>query len=418
MKKISLLMALVAIAMISCSSHETKTVALGNQTDSLNYALGYANGAQMKMYQLRADSTFEATHEFLDALVAGYKGKVAELSDLERQGQSIGQALKNMEKTGLVGNKAWRLNEKLFFQGLVNGLHHDTTIMTGAFARQYFQDKYAATSFNDSIEVEKAIKGKCGNAVRTVKLATENDSLNYAFGLFNGEDFARQWLVADSLGTDAKVFIASINKGLKSRIKNPQIVNMGEQIGTSIREQEAVGLLGIEGVETKFDHIYQGFVNGLKGFEEQMNLQQANEYVQTTFDAIKYGPAKEEGRIFLEENAKREGVHVTESGLQYEILKQGKGKKPTAESTVKVHYAGTLLDGTEFDSSYKRGEPTSFGVGQVIKGWTEGLQLMNVGSKYKFYIPYDLAYGERSAGQSIPPYSTLIFEVELLGIEK
>ncbi|MFG6687777.1 FKBP-type peptidyl-prolyl cis-trans isomerase [Mariniflexile sp. HNIBRBA6329] len=122
------------------------------------------------------------------------------------------------------------------------------------------------------------------------------------------------------------------------------------------------------------------------------------------------------GEKFLEENKSKDGIKVTESGLQYKVLKEGTGAKPTAESKVKVHYHGTLIDGTVFDSSVDRGEPTEFGVGQVIRGWTEGLQLMSVGSKYKFFIPQDLGYGARQAGEKIKPYSTLIFEVELLEI--
>ena len=126
---------------------------------------------------------------------------------------------------------------------------------------------------------------------------------------------------------------------------------------------------------------------------------------------------KEEGEKFLAENAKREGVKTTASGLQYEVLEATLGQKPKATDSVKVHYEGTLIDGTVFDSSYKRGKPISFPLNGVIKGWTEGLQLMAVGSKYKFFIPYQLAYGERGAGASIPPYAALIFTVELLGIE-
>lgn len=127
--------------------------------------------------------------------------------------------------------------------------------------------------------------------------------------------------------------------------------------------------------------------------------------------------AKEEGEKFLAENAKREGVKVTASGLQYEVLDATIGQKPKATDSVRVHYEGTLIDGTVFDSSYKRGESIAFPLNGVIKGWTEGLQLMSVGSKYKFFIPYQLAYGEHGAGASIPPYAALIFTVELLGIE-
>ncbi len=125
-----------------------------------------------------------------------------------------------------------------------------------------------------------------------------------------------------------------------------------------------------------------------------------------------------EGEKFLAENAKRPEIKTTESGLQYEVLTEGTGDKPTATQTVRVHYKGTTIAGVVFDSSYERGEPTEFPLNRVISGWTEGLQLMTVGSKYKFYIPYNLAYGERGVGQDIKPYETLIFEVELLEIKK
>ncbi len=129
------------------------------------------------------------------------------------------------------------------------------------------------------------------------------------------------------------------------------------------------------------------------------------------------GQAKDAGEKFLAENSKRPEVKTTPSGLQYEIIEATIGQKPKATDKVKVHYEGTLTDGTVFDSSYKRGEPITFGLNQVIKGWTEGLQLMSIGSKYKLYIPYQLGYGAQGAGAAIPPYAALIFTVELLGIE-
>ena len=123
-----------------------------------------------------------------------------------------------------------------------------------------------------------------------------------------------------------------------------------------------------------------------------------------------------EGKVYLEENAKRDGVTQTKSGLQYEVLTEGTGKSPKATDTVRCHYEGRLLDGTVFDSSYKRGEPADFGLNQVIAGWTEGVQLMKEGAKFRFHIPYLLAYGERGAGAQIPPYSTLVFDVELIKV--
>lgn len=144
-------------------------------------------------------------------------------------------------------------------------------------------------------------------------------------------------------------------------------------------------------------------------FTEMEQLQQAEA-------AEKGKAAKADGERFLAENAKRDGVFCTRSGLQYEVLTEGNGPKPTADDTVRCHYEGSLPDGTVFDSSYRRGQPAEFGLRQVIAGWTEGVQMMRVGSKYKFYIPYQLGYGERGAGASIPPYSALVFVVELLAI--
>ena len=144
---------------------------------------------------------------------------------------------------------------------------------------------------------------------------------------------------------------------------------------------------------------------------------------QTKMQATEQEASKEislqntaEEKSFMEDNKKAEGVVTTASGLQYIVLKEGSGAKPGAADTVRVHYAGSLLDGTEFDSSVKRGEPAEFGVTQVIKGWTEALQLMNVGSKYRLFVPSRLAYGERGAGQAIGPCSMLVFDVELIDI--
>lgn len=150
------------------------------------------------------------------------------------------------------------------------------------------------------------------------------------------------------------------------------------------------------------------------------NLPHANVIVsdyQEELNKAKFGAIQEEGAAFLAENATKEGVVTLPSGLQYKVLTAGTGAKPKATDKVNVHYEGRLLDGKVFDSSYQRGEPISFGLNQVIKGWTEGLQQMPIGSTYELYIPYDLAYGERGAGANIPPYATLIFKVELLGIE-
>ena len=175
------------------------------------------------------------------------------------------------------------------------------------------------------------------------------------------------------------------------------------------------------GVKTiEYDDLVAGMKAIMNKEKPAISFDEAQEVLNTFFaelEAQVAGKAKEEGEAFLAENAKREGVIVTASGLQYEVLTAAEGKKPKATDKVKVHYEGTLIDGTVFDSSYRRGEAISFGLNQVIKGWTEGVQLMSVGAKYKFFIPYNLAYGERGAGAQVPPYAALIFTVELLGIE-
>lgn len=127
--------------------------------------------------------------------------------------------------------------------------------------------------------------------------------------------------------------------------------------------------------------------------------------------------AKEDGIQFLEDNLKKDGVQVTQSGLQYKVVEDGSGAKPKATDTVEVNYRGTFIDGKQFDSSYDRGQTIEFPLSGVIRGWTEGLQLMSVGATYQFYIPFHLAYGERGAGGAIPPHATLIFDVELVAIK-
>jgi FKBP-type peptidyl-prolyl cis-trans isomerase FklB len=179
-------------------------------------------------------------------------------------------------------------------------------------------------------------------------------------------------------------------------------------------------LMGSGVEKLNYQDLAVGIEDVLTHAQPKISYQEAQQVLNTFFQELEQkiaGAAKADGEKFLAENAKREGVKVTESGLQYEILEPSLGQKPKATDTVRVHYEGTLIDGTVFDSSYKRGESISFPLNGVIKGWTEGLQLMSIGSKYKFFIPYQLAYGERGAGQSIPPYAALIFTVELLGIE-
>lgn len=420
LKKICIsVVAFLGLAMIAYGNEYTvQTVVLQNQNDSMNYALGLVNGYQMKTYQLPSDSSATiAIMEFMDALQRGYNGEVETLSDIAAIGKNIGQSIKSSEKVGLADNPAWTLNENLFFQGFVNGLYSDSIVMAADTALAFFQKEYneSATS-NDSLVAEDPILGTCPSSVKHIILVNKNDSLNYAFGYLNGNGLAQDILSVDSTHAMKKEIIEYINWGLQTKAKFPQLVEMGELIGKTILEQESAGLIGEPSLSTHFPLIKQGFINGLLGAEEQMTAEEANAYIENTITTLKYGETIETNKKFHADNAKRVGVITTESGLQYEILKMGEGEVPTVNDLVKVHYHGTLINGTVFDSSIERGEPITFAVTQVIAGWTEALQLMPVGSKFRLYIPYHLAYGTQQAGP-IAPYSTLIFEVELLGIE-
>lgn len=192
---------------------------------------------------------------------------------------------------------------------------------------------------------------------------------------------------------------------------------IGMDIGNSLKQQSAE--LDLDAMFAAIRAVYDGEETLLTPEEataiRQSFMQQQRE--QAEADRLAQQEAnKSEGEAFLADNAKRNEVTVTESGLQYEVIEEGSGPKPSSTDTVTVHYRGKLLDGREFDSSYSRGEPASFPLNQVIAGWTEGVQLMSPGATYKFYIPADLAYGARGAGDMIGPNSTLIFDVELLEI--
>ena len=191
----------------------------------------------------------------------------------------------------------------------------------------------------------------------------------------------------------------------------------GYGIGLQIGQQ-----LAGSGMEVEAEAVARGIFDVLNNNPPAIDINEVTKALQElgqraeAAQAEAFKALEAENQAFLEENKKAAGVVVTDSGLQYEILTEGNGAKPTAESTVRVHYTGTLIDGTVFDSSVKRGTPAEFPVGGVIKGWTEALQLMPVCSKWRLTIPHNLAYGERGAGASIPPFATLVFEVELLDI--
>jgi len=213
------------------------------------------------------------------------------------------------------------------------------------------------------------------NNISNAKMKTREDSLSYAFGIVNYNA-----LKTDSLKLDARLVAKAMLDG----------------------ENEKAEMS---------DEIARGFI--MQFVTERQAQQQAQKEEQ---DKILYKDYIAENEAFLAKNKEKSGVIVTPSGLQYEVIKMGTGPKPTANNTVTVHYTGTLIDGTEFDSSVKRNEPAQFPVSGVIPGWTEALQLMPVGSKFKLFIPSNLAYGASQAGDVIKPFSTLVFDVELLDI--
>ena len=220
------------------------------------------------------------------------------------------------------------------------------------------------------------------NGAQNVSLKTEVDSVSYAIGVNMGKQLQNGFEDAN-----IQAYIQGLRNG-----------------------QDSVDLL-IE--ENKLQGIVQSYFKKKEEAQREKQMAEAAKKAEEQF-----GDLKAAGEKLMAENISKEGVQTTESGLQYIVLEEGEGDKPTATDRVKVHYHGTLFDGTVFDSSVDRGEPTTFGVNQVIKGWTEGLQLMPLGSKYKFFIPQELAYGHQQRGQHIKPFSPLVFEVELIEIVK
>ena len=270
----------------------------------------------------------------------------------------------------------------------------------------------------------------CTAQAPKANMKSEIDSLSYMMGVTNTQglsDFAAQRLGVDS--ASYADFVRGIQDGIHKSSKQEKAyiagIQIGQQVSGDMFEQISQQVFGNDSTQAlNKDNFLAGFIAAVKN-GAVVSVEDARTYVETHTEAIKakaleakYGENKAAGIKFLEENKTKEGVVTTESGLQYKVIKAGNGEIPTKESSVKVNYKGTLIDGTEFDSSYKRNAPATFRADQVIKGWTEALTMMPVGSKWELYIPQELAYGSRETGGLIKPFSTLIFEVELLEIEK
>lgn len=270
----------------------------------------------------------------------------------------------------------------------------------------------------------------CTAQAPKANLKTDIDSLSYSIGMAQTQGL--KGYLTGRLDVDTAYmaeFIKGLNEGANKTSKKDIAYMAGLQIGQQISNQMMKGINQelFAGDSTKTiskDNFLAGFIAGTLEKGGVMTMEAAQEYTRTAMETIKakameekYADNKAAGEKFLAENKAKEGVKTTESGLQYKVITEGKGEIPADTCKVKVNYKGTLIDGTEFDSSYKRNEPATFRANQVIKGWTEALTMMPVGSKWELYIPQELAYGSRESGQ-IKPFSTLIFEVELVGIEK
>ena len=285
----------------------------------------------------------------------------------------------------------------------------------------------ASASFSNIDAAKKKKKNETKEVAvkQPVVLTTSSDSLSYAtgFAVTNG----LMPYVQQQLGVDTAYmadFIQGFNEAVAGMNDKRQKARMA---GMQIAEQVTNRMLANvqreltdapDSIVTSL--FYRGFTDVLTNDTTIFTMASAEKLQQEKMQVNKKAKAKKlrkAGRDFLAENGKKAGIITTPSGLQYEVLKKGEGEVPQKTDKVKCHYEGRLIDGTVFDSSIKRGEPAVFGLNQVIKGWTEALSLMPVGSKWRLYIPQELGYGERQAGQ-IPPYSTLIFDVELLSIEK
>ena len=270
----------------------------------------------------------------------------------------------------------------------------------------------------------------CTAQAPKANLKTDIDSLSYSIGMAQTQGL--KGYLTGRLDVDTAYmaeFIKGLNEGANKTSKKDIAYMAGLQIGQQISNQMMKGINQelFAGDSTKTiskDNFMAGFIAGTLEKGGVMTMEAAQEYTRTAMETIKakameekYADNKAAGEKFLAENKTKEGVKTTESGLQYKVITEGKGEIPADTCKVKVNYKGTLIDGTEFDSSYKRNEPATFRANQVIKGWTEALTMMPVGSKWELYIPQELAYGSRESGQ-IKPFSTRIFEVELVGIEK
>ncbi len=405
---ILLAVALFAPMFIACNNSQAQ---VKTQTDTINYAFGVANGDIIRAQVLMADTTDAQIELFCKGIEEILREQTPE-ERITSEGFYYGLLIKEETKTGfLFGDSSVVAKPKLIVSTLQKALKKEETFMTAEEGQKRIGELMNPIYNGEKVEFSEA----------------QVDTINMLVGLLNASGIRKYILNADTTDKNIKTFIKNFEKGLDSK-EDYSLYIKGADIARNMYQgiSQSPYLFNDSTIEANIEIFRKGLIEGIQQKTTHMTIEEATTYMDELFKEMQEKQAKKQaelnkklaakGEAFLAENAKREGVIVTESGLQYEVLKMGNGEKPTAESTVEVHYHGTLIDGTVFDSSVERGEPIAFPLGNVIKGWTEGVQLMPVGSKFKFYIPYQLAYGERGAGNLIGPCEALIFEVELIKI--
>ena len=411
-------MAFAAGLFVSCTTAPKADLSDASKADSLAYAIGVAQTQGLKDYLVnRMDVDTVYMGQFVDGVLEGVD--VDAKKSAYYAGTEIGQQVVNQIIPGVTGEvfagKEGELNKKNFINAFIAGASEKGMKMTSAEAQ------------GKAMSLMTTIKE---NSDSTADLSAQIDTFSYAMGLAQTQGLKN--FIMYRMGVDT-LYMANFIKGLKTGIKvgdnaKKSAFYAGIQIGQQVTNQIVPGIsYEVFGNEDKLinkDFFLAGFIAGVTEKNLLMHPMEAQQVAMTLMEELKnerfeqqFGDNKAQGVAFLDSIAGTEGVVKTESGLCYKVITAGKGAVPTSTDKVKVHYRGTLIDGTEFDSSYSRNEPTTFRANQVIAGWTEALTMMPVGSKWMLYIPQELAYGSRDMG-TIKPFSTLVFEVELLEIEK
>ncbi len=414
MKTIKTLCVAAVAAMMLVSCGNGNDVKLENSVDSLNYAFGYLNGGDMRGYVQQRAETDTLTEENVDAFIDAFGKAFMKLEgdDKVKMGaESFAQSFAMFVKGDMLfGDSTIAYDEELFMENFEKVLKFEEAILTQEQSMM-------------AIQTTMYVRLDSG----AVRSQGQLDSLNIAFAVVNAAGIREDMLDNDSTGAYVELFMEEFKDKISKEAD--EFATQGMAIGMQIFKQFEVNPFLMNDSTQPFNAelVEAGIFAGFRQDTLTMNREKAEAVFNAYIEAkqakenaerdAQMGRNKIEGLKFLEDNKTKEGVKVTESGLQYVVNELGKGKKPTAENTVKLHYEGKLIDGTVFDSSIQRGQPIEFPLNGVIKGWTEGVQLMPIGSKFTFYIPYELAYGENGAG-SIPPCSVLIFDVELIDIVK